>query len=342
MRWAAVAGATAHRCSSRTTTHRLSWDPSPPLARKSWYSTGMPSNHRMLCKRLRSKARDLQHNEAYQSHAVHLTCSAVLADRHRKFAASSNPTVFAPPLLLWLPKEDITRSLESAQAVRCTVDILCVAHLMMCACTSSNSVIGEQSATLEDCCSSVHRRWSWRSAAFPSEPQTASTLSAAAQKLAQPSRQPCGETPKRIDCKRRVHQPTCSLACHCHQQESIDTSCSPLKRRRVEDTSAVNGAAAADASGTSAADTTAPSSTGSAAADDATNTASGDQEMVDMTDDIEDVAALPPQVPTCYWNAVLIPRVGQNDCLQPARGACMIWRVSLIGSSNGQLVASQR
>ena len=53
-----------------------------------------------------------------------LTCFAVLADRHRKFAASSNPVVFAPPLLLWLPKEDIARSLESAQAVRRVFDVL--------------------------------------------------------------------------------------------------------------------------------------------------------------------------------------------------------------------------
>ena len=49
--------------------------------------------------------------------AVPTCSSAVLSDRQRKFAAS-NPTVFAPPLLLWLPKEDIARSLDSAQAVR--------------------------------------------------------------------------------------------------------------------------------------------------------------------------------------------------------------------------------
>ena len=146
MRWAVVAGATAHRCSSHTTTHRLSWDPSPPPARKSWYSTGAPVNHGLPCERLRSKTCDLQHNEAYQVHAVQLTCFDLLADRHRKFAASSNPTVFAPPLLLWLPKEDIARSLESAQAVRCTVNTLCVAHCIICACTLSISVIGQQSA----------------------------------------------------------------------------------------------------------------------------------------------------------------------------------------------------
>jgi hypothetical protein len=317
MRWAVVAGATAHLCSSHTTTRRLSWDPSPPPAMKSWYSTGAPVKlwHAL-------KAAAFQHVicvtvKHISLHAVYLTCSAVLADRHRKFAASSNPTVFAPPLLLWLPKEDIARSLESAQAVRRTIDIVCVAHPMIRARTSSDSVVKEQIATPEDCCSSVYHRWSWRSAAFPSEPQTASTLSAAAQKSAQPSRQPCGEAPVRMDCKRRVHHPTCSLACHCHQQESDDTSCSPLKRRRVDDTSSAgNGAAAADAPGISAANATAADSAGGAAAEAAVDVASGDQEMVDMADGIEDVAALPPQVPTCCWHAVNIVCAGHNDCRQ--------------------------
>jgi hypothetical protein len=71
--------------------------------------------------------------------------------------------------------------------------------------------------------------------------------------------------------------------------------CSPLKRRRVEDTCSVgDDAAALDAPGV--ATTAEVDPLGSAASDAAGIIANGDREMVDMAEDIEDVAALPPQV----------------------------------------------
>ena len=87
------------------------------------------------------------------------------------------------------------------------------------------------------------------------------------------------------------HPPDCRPVRHCllHILQDTVLCCSPLKRRRVEDT---------DGAGNGAAGAVGAADLGNAASDaaQAGDAADGDREMVDMAEDIEDVAALPPQV----------------------------------------------